>query len=85
MRKLFRITISTGSISFFLHVDERDTVTAKGAGEIFTLGTENTMPHTRVVEVFLSMARGLLSVGPPMGPPVGPALVADVGAAVGAD
>ena len=51
MRKLFRITISTGSISFFLHVDERDTVTAKGAGEIFTLGTENTMPHTRVVYV----------------------------------
>ena len=68
VRKLFRINISTGKISFFLHVDERDTVTAKGAGEILTRGTENTIPHTRVVEVFLSMVRGLHSAGPAVGP-----------------
>lgn len=63
-QSLFLIIISRGKISFFLHVDERDKVTVNGEGEIFTRGTENTIPHTLVVEVRRSTACLLDSPGP---------------------
>ena len=48
---LFFIMITNGIISFILHAVGNSIITSKGAGETFTLGTENTIPHTLVVEV----------------------------------
>ena len=47
---LFFIIIAIGIISFMLQAVGNSIITSNGDGEIFTLGTENTIPQTLVVE-----------------------------------